>query len=763
MLRRPILALPLLLLPLTACAPGAADAPALDHRPALSAGFSAVAGGPAWIEFADKGPATAADLAATEAALHPNAVRRRARNRTDGAAVDARDLPLHGAYLDALEDLGLTLRVQVPRLNAVSVQAVGPDEAAALAALPFVRSVRPVALRSLPMLPTVTDGLPDAPRGDSDPGPSPFDYGPAAWHAELTAADDLHGQGLTGAGVIVGVADTGFRLTHEVLEPLQAQVLDAYDFLEDDAVVANETPEEDTAEQDFHGSAVVSVLAGKLDGTMVGIAPDISLLLAKTESVPLEEPFEEDTWIAGVQWAEANGADLVTSSLAWADWYTFPEDLDGATAVSTVFADQITADTGILLVQSAGNDGPGVSSIWAPNDAASVLSAAAVDDSGDVAFFSSRGPTADGRFKPDLAAPGQSTTIVRWDEATGLQTASGTSFAAPILAGVAALLIEAHPDWTRDEIVAAFKDTASQAATPDNDLGWGIVNAYAACGPDDDGDGAIDVACGGDDCVDDDATRGPGQPEQCNELDDDCDGAPGADEVDSDGDGDLACATDCDDSDPTLNGLDADGDTNSPCDGDCDDNDVALHALDGDGDGDTLCGTDCDDADPTVEGLDHDGDGASLCDGDCADGDASQSPLLEEIPYDGIDQDCDGIDPTDVDGDGFDGLGAGGIDCADDDPSIFPDPLPEGALTVAIEGGHELCFDARDNDCDGLEGTDDPDCNHDTLDEAGAITAAAIEADSVDNVCTFSVAGRAGPGVGVLLLLLPLLALRRRS
>ena len=743
------------------CVP-AADAPApMQPRPALEAGFADVGGGPAWVEFIDKGPADAAALEVIEATLHPNALRRRARNRTDGSTVDVRDLPLHADYVHALTALGLTLRVEVPRLNAVSVEALSDRQATEVAALSFVRSVRPVALRTHPMLPTAGPAA-DAPRGDSDPGPSPFDYGPAVWHAQMAGADDLHGQGLTGAGVIVGVADTGFRLTHEVLEPLQAQVLDAYDFLEDDAVVANETPQEEADEQDFHGSAVVSVLAGKLDGTMVGIAPDVSLLLAKTESVPLEEPFEEDTWIAGVQWAETQGADLVTSSLAWADWYTLPDDLDGATAVSTIFADQITADTGLLLVQSAGNDGPGTSSIWAPNDAASVLSAAAVDADGDVAFFSGRGPTADGRFKPDLAAPGQSTTVVRWDEASGLQTASGTSFAAPILAGIAALLIQAHPDWTRDEIVAAMKTTASQASAPDNDLGWGIVDGWQACGPDDDGDGAIDVACGGDDCVDDDATRGPGQPEQCNELDDDCDGAPAADEVDSDGDGDLACATDCDDSDPALNGLDADGDTNSPCDGDCDDSDPSLHALDADDDGDTLCATDCDDADPTVEGLDHDADGASLCDGDCADGDPGRSPLLEEVPYDGIDQDCDGVDPTDVDGDGFDGLGAGGNDCADDDPSIFPDPLPEGALTVALEGGHELCFDARDNDCDGVEGTDDPDCHLETLAEASTVTAAAADAEATVNACTFSIGGRAAPGFVALLLLLPLVALRRR-
>ena len=704
----------LVLLPLLACAPPDEAAP-VEPAPIIQASIGASVRRPAWVVFVDKGSTDDLEgaLLQAELELHPRAIARRLRNRPDGAVVDARDLPVHSAYVEALQELGVELRRTSRRLNAVSVQDLGDlhDE---VAALPFVHAIVQVALRHGPTLPTLGPVLPGERSTDDLPGDSPYDYGDADWQTSLVNAQLLHAFGLTGAGVVVALTDTGFSLSHEVLAPLQPQVLDSWDFLEDDAEVANETVDEQDDEQDFHGTIVLSALAGKLDGTMVGIAPEASFLLAKTESVPLEQPFEEDVWIEGVEWAEASGADILTSSLGWTDWYT-EDQMDGQTAVSTLFVGSLVPDTGLVMVVSAGNEGPSATSITAPSDSPWLLAAAAVDDAGELADFSGRGPTADGRFKPDLAAPGESVTVVRWDQDTELRTASGTSLAAPILAGTCALLLEAHPEWTRQELFDALKGTASQADQPDNHMGWGIVDGWAACGlrcscRDEDADGFYAVDCGGADCDDADAARFPGQEEACNGVDDDCDGVVADEEADLDGDGDPTCASDCDD------------------------------------------------ADPTVEGLDHDGDGSSLCDGDCADGDPSVAPDLAEVPYDGIDQDCDGLDLTDQDGDGFDG-GPTGDDCGDDNPAVFPDPLPaEGETEVPTSGGHELCFDGRDNDCDGLVGPDDPDCRYET----SLTTAITSGATALTSSGTCSAAGR-GPGAGwLLLLVLPGLLRRRR-
>ena len=316
--------------------------------------------------------------------------------------------------------------------------------------------------------------------------------------------------------------------------------------------------------------------------------------------------------------------------------------------------------------------------------------------------------------------------VVDWDHDTDLDTASGTSLATPLVAGVIALLIEAHPEWTREELVGALKSTASSAAEPDNGVGWGTPDAFEACGllctcHDEDADGHYDEACGGDDCDDEAAQTRPGADELCDGADNDCDGLAD-DESDVDGDGQRPCAGDCDDADPALNGLDADGD------------------------GDPSCGTDCDDADPTRNGLDADGDGLSSCDGDCADWDAGRSPELAEVPYDGVDQDCDGADLVDVDRDGF--AGGPGPDCHDGDRATYPDPIPKVGA-VPVSGGHELCSDGRDNDCDGALDEEDPDC----ADFAVASDTAEDDSVTLDTGCSCSV-GSTQPPLPLLLLLL---------
>ena len=202
-------------------------------------------------------------------------------------------------------------------------------------------------------------------------------------------------------------------------------------------------------------------------------------MLAKTEDSRSETPIEEDYWVEGIEWADSLGAQIVSSSLGYTDWYTFA-DMDGKTAVTTLAADR-AAKLGIVIVTANGNERRNSwGHVIAPADGDSVIAVGAVTSSGSLSSFSSPGPTYDGRIKPEVCAQGTSTFCARNSSNTAYGYSSGTSLSTPLVAGVAALLLEAHPEWTPMQLREALMMTASNPSAPNNDYGWGIVNVLAA-------------------------------------------------------------------------------------------------------------------------------------------------------------------------------------------------------------------------------------------------------------------------------------------
>jgi hypothetical protein len=440
-----------------------------------------------WVTFADRAGSERdpAALARAEASLSPRARARRA-NRAHLAGVTAADLPVHAPYVHALTARGAVLRGTSRWLDAASVLAP-PALAADLARLPFVQSVELVPLGRMSPDPGAFEPDPSPPASATPtgvefaPGDTGF-YGPTWKQLAMMQVPQVHASGNTGQGVLVCMLDSGFRTVHQAYSTLH--VVAQHDFVWGDSIVDDQVPP-DQAGQGSHGTLTLGEVAGVFPGVYSGVAFGCDVALAKTEYVPTETPVEMDNWQFGAEWADSLGADVISSSLGYSQFdspypsYTYA-DMNGQTTVVTRAASEAVR-RGITVVSANGNEG---ATAWhfliAPADADTLVACGAVDSNNVVASFSSRGPSSDGRIKPDVSAMGVHTRCISFTSPTGYGFASGTSLSTPLIAGVAALVLSAHPTWGPFEVREALRQTALNHATPDDNVGWGLVQAADA-------------------------------------------------------------------------------------------------------------------------------------------------------------------------------------------------------------------------------------------------------------------------------------------
>ena len=425
-----------------------------------------------------------------------------ARRQKQGILIEENDLPVNEKYVKKINSLGAKVLYTSKWFNTAIVQIMEEGEGRLSAnildkikAFDFVQNVevllkyegkkqRQTSLFGSSSLQDDPKPRQSAVHTTSDiidrlaPKPNNVYYGTAFKQLQMLNGDYLHAQGFTGKGMSVAVMDAGFinvdRLS--VFRHLfdSDKIRGTKDFVDgDEYVFAHGT----------HGTQVLSTMAARLPGAYVGAAPDAEYWLLRTEDSRSETSLEEYNWIAAAEFADSVGVDIINTSLGYSSFddpkksYNY-KDMDGNTTYISRGAD-IAASKGILVVSSAGNKG---SKAWkyvtAPADADSVLSVGAVDKWGSYTAFSSTGPTFDGRTKPNIVAQGKNTALVQTNGK--LKYANGTSFAAPIIAGLATCLWQANLDKTNIEILRIIEKSANQYQTPDYMLGHGLPDFYRA-------------------------------------------------------------------------------------------------------------------------------------------------------------------------------------------------------------------------------------------------------------------------------------------
>jgi len=411
------------------------------------------------VYFRDKGTNDIDDYSPTDL-LSERAVERRARSNIQ--VPDFRDLPVFSEYIEQIASSGFRFHSVSRWMNTALFKTEELKDISDLENLPFISEVKIVKNAGGKSL--VNDKLDFETIQDEFPL---YDQ-----PIVMLNGKSVHNSGFNGKGILIAVLDGGFENAENItsVEALRNRkgIKGTYDFVGNDKNVFG---------YHTHGTAVLSVLAGNIPGSIEGSARDADYWLLRTEDTGSEFPVEEDFWTVAAEFADSLGADIISSSLGY---YNFDDpllnykysDMDGNSAFVTRAAD-IAASKGILVVNSAGNER---NKTWiriiAPSDGDSIIGVGAVAWDRKISSFSSAGPSSDDRIKPDIVSQGVSVPVQT--KTTVVERSSGTSFSCPVISGMCACIMQAVPQATNYDIISSLHSASDRYNSPDSLYGYGI-------------------------------------------------------------------------------------------------------------------------------------------------------------------------------------------------------------------------------------------------------------------------------------------------
>lgn len=400
--------------------------------------------------------------------------------------ITPQDFPVNPNYIQQVKNVDADVRLlcSCKWLNTITIYCPNRNSLEQIQQLSFVDSVLPVACYDLTGVPQTKPAMTSLEPAFSPivaaPKESAYDYGDGYAQIAIHNGHLLHEAGFRGEDMLIAVFDAGWN---------------SFDTIASFANLFQEgrlwgtidlAPWSNYVYADhYHGTLVTSIMAAENEGALVGTAPRANYFLIRSEEPSMEQLIEEDFWAQAACIADSIGADVINSSLGYTNFADFPQavnnydiDMDGQHSIASLAA-TILGHKGVIVCISAGNDGANEwHYIGHPCDAIDVLAVGAADIYGNIASFSSRGPSADGRVKPDISSVGVNTSCIWPGDIQGV--ADGTSAAGPVAAGLCACLWQALPHKTSTEMMQLIREAGSCYNNPNDSLGYGIPDFYAA-------------------------------------------------------------------------------------------------------------------------------------------------------------------------------------------------------------------------------------------------------------------------------------------